>query len=158
MDNVHYSRTLKCPQIDDEDSHNRVTSKERIRPWFDHRTARTARSCLHPRIPSLKMSHHKATPVTVFHGTVIVEMLFVVVPVIVVCCFASHCCLLFCCHDLPVNIGCCHDLPVTVGCCHDVLLTESIVMVASYLLLDGISTGLTRERFRNGSHVALWET
>ena len=33
MDNVHYSRTLKCClQIDDEDSHNRVTSKERIRP------------------------------------------------------------------------------------------------------------------------------
>ena len=35
------------------------------------------------------MSHHKATPVTVFHGTVIVEMLFVVVPVIVVCCFVA---------------------------------------------------------------------
>lgn len=27
MDNVHFSRTLKCClQIDDEDSHNRVTS------------------------------------------------------------------------------------------------------------------------------------
>lgn len=93
------------------------------------------------------MSHYKATAVTVFYGTevLLVEMFFVVVPVIVVCCFASHCCLLFCCHDLSV----------TVGCCHDVLLSESIVMVASYLLLDGISTGLTRERFRNGSHVAL---
>ena len=33
MDNVHFSRTLKCClQIDDEDSHNRVTSKKRIRP------------------------------------------------------------------------------------------------------------------------------
>lgn len=48
-------------------------------------------------------------------------------------------------------------LGVLVAVWPHVLLIESIVMVVSYLLLDGASIGLTLERFRKGSHVALFD-